>query len=195
MKPNDFFIIRPRFCVAVCVALLLLPLKFVLSWLCAVVFHEMGHTISLNILRIPIRSIIIDLHGASIETRAMTTKERFISIISGPLAGLSTVFLSRWIPYIAIFALVQNVYNLIPLRGHDGWQLLECILSFKCTRRNSTAILYAGEVFSLLVISGFCIYAMCNLGIGLSALIFGGCLWIRYFNAKTPCKDTQQIVQ
>ena len=91
---NNFLIIRPSFCVGICVGLLLLPMQWVLAWFLASAIHEFGHLLLLKLLKIPVLRITLNLNGTYIETGYMSPMRELFSALAGPLAGFFCIFAS-----------------------------------------------------------------------------------------------------
>ena len=65
---NEILSIKPGFCIGLCVAVLVVPVQWLISWVCAAMIHELGHYLMLKIQRIQIYSITLSLRGAVIRT-------------------------------------------------------------------------------------------------------------------------------
>lgn len=192
---NEILSIKPGFCIALCVAILVVPVQWLISWVCAAMIHELGHYLMLKILKIQICSISIGLSGAVIRTGQMTLKQELLSALAGPLLGFCSMGLARWLPYIAICALIQNVYNILPLPGHDGSRVLKCFLGLLLTESVAEAVLVAVRVFVLILLVGICLYLATRVSFGYLLMWFAVGVALKCFLVKIPCKDRKQIVQ
>ena len=120
--------IKPGFCVAVGIGIMILPLKLVIAWIVAALIHELGHIICIRLFGIRVVSISVGLEGVQIITDELTWAQECSVALSGPAAGLSLLLLSRFIPTIALFAFFQSVYNLLPVYPLDGGRVALCII-------------------------------------------------------------------
>ena len=192
---NETLSIKPGFCIGLCVAILVVPVQWLISWVCAAMIHELGHYLMLKILKIQICSISIGLSGAVIRTGQMTLKQELLSALAGPLLGFCSMGLARWLPYIAICALIQNVYNILPLPGHDGSRVITCFLGLLLTESVAEAVLVAVRVFVLILLVGICLYLATRVSFGYLLMWFAVGVALKCFLVKIPCKDRKQIVQ
>ena len=192
---NETLSIKPGFCIGLCVAILVVPVQWLISWVCAAMIHELGHYLMLKILKIQICSRSIGLSGAVIRTGQMTLKQELLSALAGPLLGFCSMGLARWLPYIAICALIQNVYNILPLPGHDGSRVITCFLGLLLTESVAEAVLVAVRVFVLILLVGICLYLATRVSFGYLLMWFAVGVALKCFLVKIPCKDRKQIVQ
>ena len=125
----------------------------------------------------------------------MTLKQELLSALAGPLLGFCSMGLARWLPYIAICALIQNVYNILPLPGHDGSRVLKCFLGLLLTESVAEAVSVAVRVFVLILLVGICLYLATRVSFGCLLMWFAVGVALKCVLVKIPCKDTKQIVQ
>ena len=192
---NEILTIKPGFCIGLCVAVLIVPVQWLISWVCAAMIHELGPYFMLKILKIQICSITLGLSGAVIRTGQMTMNQELLSALAGPLLGFCSMGLARWLPYIAICALIQNVYNILPLPRHDGSRVLRCFLGLLLTESVAEAVLVAVRVFVLILLVGICLFLATRVSFGYLLMWFAVGVALKCVLVKIPCKDTKQIVQ
>ena len=118
---------QPSFCVGICLAVLILPIRWVSAWILAAACHEFGHLLVLKICKIPVTRITLDVFGAKIETGSMLPAEELICSLAGPAFGILSVLFSSVAPYFSICGFLQSVYNLLPFSGFDGGRALQIV--------------------------------------------------------------------
>lgn len=192
--PNSLTV-RPAFCIALCLSVFLVPIRWVLAWFLAAVIHELGHLIALRMYKIPVLRITCDLPGAQIETGYMQPAAEFICALFGPLFGFICLFLSRYAPYLAICSFIQSIYNLLPFQGLDGERALRAGLSFLFLQDKADKLLKWIRYMTalLLLILGFRLWLIKDLGFAAFELIIFPLL--KVLIVKIPCKQPKQIVQ
>ncbi len=99
---------------------LLFPLRFLLGILTAALVHELGHILALRLLGGRVQGIRLHSCGARIEAAPMEPGRAAICALAGPAAGAVCILAWRWFPELALAALVQTVFNLIPVYPLDG---------------------------------------------------------------------------
>lgn len=124
--------VTPGFLIQLATAVLLLPFDWIVAWLFAAAFHEFCHYITLRSCGVRVYSIQIGFSGAIIETDAMLPKQELLAALAGPFGGFLLLLLLRIFPRIAICALLQSLFNLIPLHPFDGGRALRAL--FSCLR-------------------------------------------------------------
>lgn len=109
------------------VGILLLPLPWLLSAAVAACFHEACHLAALRLLNGRLLGMRIGGHGAVIRAGELSASRELICLLAGPVGSLGLVLLARYIPRVAVCALLQSAYNLLPLYPLDGGRALRCI--------------------------------------------------------------------
>ena len=148
-------------------SVLLLPIQWVVGWIIAAAIHESGHILALHLFRVKIHSISIGITGAQIITEPMTALAELVCTLSGPIAGMSVLPAAKWLPYAALAALIQSVYNLLPVYPLDGGRAVRSFLAFFLCERRARIIsktISVIVVFCLLIL-GTLISERYNLGI------------------------------
>ena len=168
------------------VLLFFIPVKWMISWVIAIVFHELCHLLAVKISGGEIIGLTIGLGGAEIQCGNMTQKSRMFSVLLGPIGGLALSLFDRWIPKIAICSLFLSVYNLIPILPLDGGRALHILFGEKRWFYNFQKILLIFILFLSLYIAFF-------MKIGLLPIVIVVILYWKY--RKIPCKQGCCIVQ
>ncbi len=112
---------------------LLFPARFLLGVLSAAFVHEMGHIIALRLLGGRVLGVRLHSCGARIEAAPMDPGPAAICALAGPAAGAMCILAWRWFPELALAAVVQTIFNLIPVYPLDGGRAVRNIC---CKLRN-----------------------------------------------------------
>ncbi len=164
---------------------LILPLRWLLAAIIAAAVHELGHYFAVCLLGGKIRNIRFGMTGAVMEATNLSVYSEILCIMAGPLAGLLLSISIRIFPAIALCAIVQSAYNLLPIYPLDGGKALRCIiLIFGGTERCFRYI----EYITLLLLFLGCIYVFFRFRISL--FLFFAVFLFR----KTPCKPQRDWI-
>lgn len=117
--------------------ILTLPLNWVLSALLAAAVHELCHLLMLRFLGVFVYSLRIRPGGAMLDTGPVGPKEELLSALAGPLGSFFLLAFIRTAPRIALCALVQGLFNLIPLGNRDGGRIVKS--AFRLLREKALA--------------------------------------------------------
>ena len=192
---NKRLIIRPSFCIGICISLFVLPLWWVLAWLTAALIHEAGHLLALSLMRVRIIRFEIGIQGGCIETGHVSELAELICALAGPVAGLCCLLLFDIFPLMSVCALVQSIYNLLPYSEYDGGRGLKILVGRMFGAKTGERIcIYTSMATSvLLVIAGLLFWLVFRLGLaGFLVPVFPV---IKRLMIKIPCKQRKQIVQ
>lgn len=187
-------IITPAFCVISTILLFILPLQWSISWLISSAVHELGHTAAIWLCGVRVYSVKIDIGGAMIETEPMSTKTEMLTSAAGPLAGALILLFYRLWPVVAVCAMIQTVYNLLPVFPLDGGRILRCaaLLLFPTQAEVVARIMERIVIACLFAASAICLVA---LELGPIPLLVVWRLYLDNKHIKFPCKRNEQIVQ
>ena len=108
-------------------AVLILPLRWLLAAMLAAFVHELGHYIALRLCGIPVQGLRIGTGGTIMQVGQMNSVQTVICSLAGPVAGLSLMLLAPWFPRTAVCAFVQSAYNLLPIYPLDGGRVLRAV--------------------------------------------------------------------
>ena len=108
-------------------ALLILPLRWLLAVLTAGAVHELGHYAALRLCGVNVSDLRIGLDGTRMSVGQMGRWQELFCALAGPLAGMGLVLLARWMPRTAVCACIQSAYNLLPVYPLDGGRAVRCI--------------------------------------------------------------------
>ena len=108
------------------VLLLTLPLNWLLAAFFAAAFHELCHILAIRLLGGRIWGLRVRTGGAVIETEPLDFGRELVCALAGPCGSLLLLLCCRWIPRVALCALVQGLFNLLPVYPLDGGRALQC---------------------------------------------------------------------
>lgn len=157
-KTHSFISISPRLYLYLALLLLILPARWIIACICAATIHELGHIIAIKLLGLELHQIRIDVGGAVIETNCVNAAQELICAISGPAAGLLPLLLIRQFPAVAVCALLQTTYNLVPVVPLDGGRVMQCAFSMllpECAAKRAAeciSVVSFGIIFAVAVI-------------------------------------------
>ncbi len=152
---------------------LLLPLPWVVGWLLSSAFHELCHLGALRLAGISIHTLELGAGGARIRTAPMPPVCEALCALAGPLGALLLVGLGGIFPQLAICALVQSGYHLLPVSPLDGGRAFRCLSSAAGIPVRLCRI-FEFLVLGLLVYLGFWL----SFGLGLGFLTLGAALML-----------------
>ncbi len=166
--------------------LLLAPLRWVIATLLAAVIHELGHYGAVLLCKGQVRNVKMGIFHSEMEITALTDWQELFCIIAGPLFGGLLLFLSPWMPLVAVCAWIQTLYNILPIYPLDGGRLLRCMARMLHVNNNRVRAIEGVAIVLLAVL-----LIVLGLSLGRSAFLLGCVLLSKAFSGKIPCKHRQ----
>lgn len=123
------------FCIGAALAILTLPCNVLLSFAVSAAFHELCHLAVLFWYQVPIQRMELGLFGAKITTGVMEPLQELLCAAAGPVGSLMFVLFADRLPLLAVFGLVQGLFNLLPIYPLDGGRVLRSIFMLAKTAR------------------------------------------------------------
>ena len=123
--------ISPAACVWAAFLFLLLPLKWIFAAMIAATFHELFHILAVRLCGGKLGALTIGDRGAVLQTGDLSSGKSLLCSLAGPLGSFLLVIFLRQIPRIAICALIQGIYNLLPIYPLDGGRVLQTLRDLK----------------------------------------------------------------
>lgn len=189
---NIRFQCLPGFYIFLAVAMIVIPIRWVIAWLIAALVHELFHFVFLILLGVKITLVELDLSGASIHTDALSGLTMVICALAGPLGSALLLLLIRVAPRVAICGLIQFTYNLLPVYPLDGGRAFRGLSEYLFHRKIKQAVLVWENVM-LVLLAGTAVWVSFALRAGLFPIICTSVLI--YKNKKIPCKERRLRVQ
>ncbi len=161
-----------------------------LSAFLAASFHELGHLCAAKALRIPIRSLRLDLLGARMDAagRMLSYGEEWLLCAAGPifsfvLSACLSVFweVSRFSQLLSCASFVLGLLNLLPIRSFDGGRMLASALSASFGETVSDYVLKLCSFLCLFLLWAVSVYFLLTVGDGLSLFCFSMSLFSHFF--------------
>ncbi len=187
--------IKPDLYISLCVAILLLPVRWVLAWFLAAFVHELCHYTVLRLCGYRVLGISVGASGAEILTEEVTGWKGVLCALAGPAGGLLLLFLLHVAPRVALCGFVQSFYNLLPIYPLDGGQAVESLLHMLPNPMLADRIIRWVERSVIAVLVGAGVYAVIFLDLGILPLaMIAAFLW-KTGKIKIPCKESLKRVQ
>ena len=177
--PNNLrFGISAAACILLAMAILVLPIQWILAAIIAAAFHEMCHIAAVYLCGGKISGLRIGGNGAVMDIHAMSRGKELFCALAGPLGGLLLLLFARWIPRTAVCAAFHSLYNLLPIYPLDGGRALRCcaerILPLKADRFCDCV-----EKGCLILIGLLAVYAAVFLKLGLMPVLLAAVLYLK----------------
>lgn len=170
-------------CVLLALAVLVLPIRWILAAIAAAVWHELFHVATVYLCGGSISGLTIDGNGAVMDAHPMSKGRELICSLAGPLGGFLLLLFVRWIPRTAICAVFHSLYNILPIYPLDGGRALRCgaelILPLKANQ--ICAGIEKGCLFLIVLLA---VYAAVFLKLGLFPLLLTAALYLKVRNTR-----------
>lgn len=181
------FRISPYACIGGALLLMVVPAQWWLGAVLAALFHEISHFAAIYLTGGRVIGISIGVVGAKMEIMPMSRGREALCALAGPVGSLLLALGFSFFPEIALCALVQGLYNLIPVYPLDGGRILRCLLP--------SSVCAGIEVFAIILLMGSGIWCCFSFELGILPMIPGLTAAICSVKRKIPCKESRIAVQ
>lgn len=117
----------------------------------------------------------------------MTAPREAVCALAGPLGSFVLVSLGKYWPELALMALGQGIFNLIPVYPLDGGRFARCLAGERISRGIANVFLF--------LLAAVCILALCHKvypPVGIMVIVI---LRIWEGNRNSSCKESNPSVQ
>ena len=163
-------------------AMVIVPIPWLLAWVCAVLIHELSHYIALKSFGIHVFRICVGMNGVIMETEEICDLKMFLCAMAGPIGGASLMVLLHLAPRIALCSMLLSAYNLLPIYPLDGGRAIRGLVQRFFTPNTAQRIVRIIEYSAIIVVTGVCIYVCVNFQLGLLPVICA--VWLILRNKK-----------
>lgn len=169
--------------------LLVLPLNWLFAAVSAAIFHELCHILAIYLTGGHVQSLSVGIHGAVIQADIPPGKRELLCAMAGPAGSFLLAACRQWAPKLAVCALIQGLFNLLPVFPMDGGRMVRILLqrwvpSYAAKLERIMGLLSGGMILLL----SFC-YARNTVPV---LILIGTFRWI---SRKIPCKPCKNRVQ
>lgn len=181
--------LRGESCLLLAILCLVLPLQWIGAMIFAGFIHELCHALAIILLGGRIYRIRIGLTGTIMEVSGQHPWKELICAMAGPMGSLLLFSMVHHIPHTALCAMVQGLYNLLPIYPLDGGRVMFCL--FKMTVSPEKAIRFSNllNLICSFFLALYGILTMFRLKAGILPVFMSIFILSRGMRGKIPCKD------
>lgn len=159
--------------------LLIIPLPWLVAMFAAGGFHELCHLVALRILTGMNAPVYLSSDRACMPIPDMPIWKEMLCAMAGPAGGLLLTFIAPIFPRLALCAIMQSLYNLIPIYPMDGGRILSCVMRFLFAPPIANKIMTIVSVMIRCLILMMGVYGSLFLQLGIFPILFAALLCVR----------------
>lgn len=192
---ESIFRVAPETGILAALLLLVVPLRWVCAWFAAALWHELFHCFALRLCGRSIHGVCIGINGAEIRTDNLSDLDTLLCALAGPAGGLLLLLLSGVFPCLAVCALLQSVFNLLPVYPLDGGRALRGFTGLLFSERWANGICTAAERIVLAGAVCFGLVSSFFWKLGILPVVLTVFFMVHLKKIKRPCKSMLHRVQ
>ncbi len=160
------------FCLLLTAMLMVLPLSWLVAMLIAACVHELGHYVAIWALTGKHSELVaLQALGARMILPEISGWKELVCAIAGPIAGLCLLPLARIMPRVAVCAVLQSSYNLIPIYPRDGGRALRALLQQMISPRRALQVCFWVELICVAIAILSAIYLAFYMHVGVIVFV------------------------
>lgn len=183
------------FLIVLTAAVMVVPLPWVLAWLAASAIHELGHILALRACGISWTTMRFCINGMRITTQKPTLKQEIVCSLAGPAAGLAVLLFARWVPRVAVCAVIQTACNLIPVYPLDGGRAFTGLTNMLMPPRIAGKTIQVFEWLILILLGAAVVWITIAFSLGVLPLVAYMGFLLKTGKIKISCKHRGERVQ
>lgn len=159
--------------------LLILPLKWLFSLIFAAAVHELFHYGAILLCGGRVRHLKVDMGGMLMEIAPMPPQRELLCALAGPAGSFLLASLIHRFPVLGLCALVQGMFNLLPVYPLDGGRVAACAMDMLFPQMVACKVsAWIGRIcLAVLFLIG--IWASLCLSLGMIPVLVPILLWMR----------------
>ena len=185
-------VVKPECFIVISLSLLLVPWRWVISWVIAIAVHEFFHFIAIRLCKCEVWQIDVALDGVSMKTQFDRPWTELVSTVAGPLGSICLGLFANIVPRIAVCGYMQFLFNLLPIYPNDGGRVLKVLFQrWMPSSMIVKALSLLNSCICGLILIGS-IYMSIRYRLGLIPVLTALMISARI---KKPCKERRMRVQ
>ena len=177
------------------VLLLTVPLPWLFAWIFAAIIHEACHCLAVWICGGRLEQISVSLQGIEIRSNIENPWQSALCSLAGPIGGAFLLLFADQFPRIAICALIQSVYNILPVYPLDGGHVIRNLLYAVVPSKIAEATCRCLELLTIIAMYGYVFWLSIFYRLGVLPLFVVIIFLLQTKKIKIPCKWRAHRVQ